>query len=100
MRKCPQFQRTSSAVEGRNSYLSRLHHASRGFTEQSLTVLTIIHNFDLKRKDGTTAAQRLFDKQFPDLFEWVALNMGDLPRARRTLNPKISRKPAIQFVPA
>jgi hypothetical protein len=52
------------------------------------------------RKDGTTAAQRLFDKQFPDLFEWVALNMGDLPRARRTLNPKISRKPAIQFVPA
>jgi len=97
---CAKFQRTSSAVEGRNGYLSRLHHASRGFTEQSLKVLTIIHNFDLKREDGTTAAQRLFDKQFPDLFEWVVLNMGDLPRARRTLKPKMSRKPSIQLVPA
>jgi Family of unknown function (DUF6399) len=97
---CAKFQRTSSAVEGRNGYLSRLHHANRGFTQQSLKVLTIIHNFDLKRHDGTTAAQRLFDKQFPDLFESVVLNMGDLPRARRTVKPKMSRKPAIQLVPS
>ena len=97
---CAKFQRTSSAVEGRNGYLSRLHHANRGFTEQSLKVLTIIHNFDLKRDDGTTAAQRLFDKPFPDLFEWVVLNMGDLPRARRTLKPRMSKKPSIQVVPA
>jgi hypothetical protein len=97
---CAKFQRTSSAVEGRNGYLSRLHHANRGFTEQSLKVLTIIHNFDLKRQDGTTAAQRLFDKPFPDLFESVVLNMGDLPRARRTLKPKMSTKPAIQLVPS
>jgi hypothetical protein len=41
------YQRTSSAVEGRNGYLSRLHHARRGFSKQSLQVLTIIHNFDL-----------------------------------------------------
>lgn len=97
---CAKFQRTSSAVEGRNGYLSRLHHANRGFTEQSLKVLTIIHNFDLKRHDGTTAAQRLFDKPFPDLFESVVLNMADLPRARRTLKPKMSRKPSIHVVPA
>ena len=37
---CAKFQRTSSAVKGRNGYLSRLHHASRGFTEQSLKGLT------------------------------------------------------------
>lgn len=97
---CAKFQRTSSAVEGRNGYLSRLHHASRGFTEQSLKVLTIIHNFDLKREDGSTAAQRLFDRPFPDLFEWAVQNMSDLPRARRTLKPKMSRKPAIQLVPS
>jgi Family of unknown function (DUF6399) len=72
----------------------------KSLTEQSLKVLTIIHNFDLTREDDTTAAQRLFDKQFPDLFEWVVLNMGDLPRARRTLKPKMSRKPAIQLVPS
>ena len=29
----------------------------------------IIHNFDLKRLDGTTAAQRLYDYNLPDLFE-------------------------------
>jgi hypothetical protein len=97
---CAKFQRTSSAIEGRNGYLARLHHANRGFTEQSLKTLTIIHNFDLKRDDGTTAAQRLFDKPFPDLFDSIVLKMGDLPRPRRTLKPKISRKPSIQLVPA
>ncbi len=30
---CTKYQRTSSAVEGRNGYLSKLHHASRGFSE-------------------------------------------------------------------
>ena len=59
------FQRTSSAVEGRNGYLSRLHHNCRGLDPQTLKVLTIIHNYDLKRVDGTTAAQRLFGQPFP-----------------------------------
>jgi len=78
------YQRTSSAVEGRNGYLSRLHHAARGLSPQTLKVLTIIHNFDLTRADGTTAAQRLFDHSFPNLFEWVVEHMGDLPRSRRS----------------
>jgi Family of unknown function (DUF6399) len=90
---CNKFQRTSSAVEGRNGYLSGLHHSGRGFTEQTLKVLTIIHNFDIKREDGTTAAQRLFEKPFPDLFEWVVPRMGELPRPRRTLKTPKSRKP-------
>jgi hypothetical protein len=47
-------------------------------------VLTIIHNFDLKRPDGTTAAQRLFRHEFPDLFEWRLDHIGDLPRPRRS----------------
>jgi len=79
------YQRTSSAIEGRNGYLTRLHHAGRGFSTQTLKVLTIIHNFHLKRPDGSTAAQRLFDYEFPSLFEWVVEHMGDLPLARRSL---------------
>jgi hypothetical protein len=79
------YQRTSSAVEGRNGYLTRLHHAGRGFSPQTLKILTIIHNFHLQRPDGTTAAQRLFGHNFPNLFEWVVDQMGDLPRARRSL---------------
>jgi hypothetical protein len=81
---CAKYQRTSSAVEGRNGYLSGLHHAGRGLSEQTLRVLTIIHNFDLKRADGTTAAQRLFDHRFPDLFEWVVDYIDELPVARRS----------------
>lgn len=96
---CTKFQRTSSAVEGRNGYLSGLHHSGRGFTEQTLKVLTIIHNFDTKRDDGTTAAQRLFEKPFPDLFEWIVPRMGELPRPRRTLKTPKSKKPTPSGVP-
>lgn len=81
---CAKYQRTSSAVEGRNGYLSQRHHVNRGFSHQSLKVLTIIHNFDLKRADGTTAAQRLFGQPFPDLFEWVLSTIDELPMPRRS----------------
>lgn len=89
---CAKYQRTSSPVEGRNGYLSKLHHARRGFSTQSLQVLTIIHNFDLKRPDGSTAAQRLFCHEFPDLFESILEQVGDLPMPRRS-NKAQSPKP-------
>ena len=38
--QCKTFERTSSAVEGFNGYLSRLHQARRGFSAQSLAALT------------------------------------------------------------
>ena len=85
---CTKYQRTSSAVEGRNGYLAKLHHARRGFSEQSLNVLTIIHNFDLKRHDGTTAAQRLFNHDFPDPFEWTLDHIGELPMPRKFSKPQ------------
>ncbi len=46
-------------------------------------MLTILHNFHLKRPNGTTSAQYLFDYEFPDLFEWIIDHMDDLPLARR-----------------
>ena len=85
---CAKYQRTSSAVEGRNGYLSKLHHARRGFSEQSLSVLTIFHNFDLKRYDGTTAAGRLFGHDFPDVFEWMLAHVGELPMPRQSSRPQ------------
>lgn len=97
---CAKFQRTSSSIEGRNGYLSALNHANRGFTEQTLKVLTIIHNFDLKRDDGTTAAQRLFGKPFPDLFESVVLNMGELPRPRQSQKTPKSKTLTVHSVPS
>ena len=97
---CAKYQRTSSAVEGRNGYLAKLHHARRGFSEQSLGVLTIIHNFDLKRQDGTTAAQRLFGHEFPDLFEWILTQAGDLPMPRRSSNTQQLIPSYVDAVPA
>jgi len=79
------FQRASSAVEGRNGFLSQMHHNGRGISGRRLGVLTVIHNFVIKRPDGTTAAQRLFGADFPDLFEWLLTQMREppLPRQRR-----------------
>jgi hypothetical protein len=76
------FQRTSSAIEGRNGWLSQIHHNGRGLTTKRLKALTIIHNYYLKRSDGTTAAERLFGTKFADPFEWLVDHMGDLPLAR------------------
>ena len=78
------FQRSSSAVEGRNGYLSQIHHNRRGLSSKRLSVATVIHNFALKRNDGTTAAERLFGQQFPDLFEYLMENIGELPQPRKS----------------
>ena len=76
------FQRTSSAVEGRNGALSRMNHSQRSIPLRRLKVLSVIHNFGIKRKDDTTAAQRLFGEKFPDLFEWIVERVGELPLPR------------------
>lgn len=94
------FQRTSSAVEGRNGYLSQRHHNGRGLLSERLKALTIIHNYALKRFDGTTAANRLFGKEFPDLFEWVVHRMDDLPLPRQYKNTVSNNYLKLQTVPA
>jgi hypothetical protein len=43
----------------------------------------VIHNYGIKREDGTTAAMRLFNAEFPDLFSWVLDKMGELPLSRK-----------------
>ena len=78
-----QFHRSSSAVEGRNGCLAQMYHNGRGLTKKRLKALTVIHNFGLKRADGTTAAERFFGTQFPDLFEWLMEQMGPLPLPRQ-----------------
>ena len=78
------FQRTSSAVEGRNGYLSQIYHTTRGITSKRLRLLTIIHNFGLKRFDGTSAAQRLYKKDFPDLFEYLIDRAPPLTLSRQS----------------
>jgi hypothetical protein len=77
------FQRTSSAVEGRNGYLSQMHHNHRGLPKQRYKVWTVLHNFDCHAADGTTPASRFFRRTFPDLFETVLSHIDDLPQPRK-----------------
>jgi hypothetical protein len=77
------FQRASSVVEGRNGYLSQMHHNHRGLPKRRYKVWTILHNFDCRAADGTTPASRFFRRTFPDLFETVLSHIDALPRARQ-----------------
>ena len=76
------FQRTSSAVEGRNGMLAQMNHTQRSIPARRLRVATVIHNFGIHRDDGTTAAERLFGEPFPDLFDWIVEHVKDLPPPR------------------
>lgn len=93
-----QFHRSSSAVEGRNGCLSQMYHNGRGLTPKRLKALTVIHNYGIRRHDGTTAAQRLFEIPFPDLFEWVLSQMGALPlprKSRQRIRPNPLLRPLV-----
>jgi Family of unknown function (DUF6399) len=77
------FQRASSAVEGRNGYLSQMHHNHRGLPKRRYQVWSALHNFDCQASDGSTPASRFFRQEFPDLFETVLAQIEELPRARK-----------------
>jgi hypothetical protein len=65
------FQRSSSCVEGRNGQLALRHHSLHRLTRRRLRALTGLHNYWLKRADGTTAAERFFGSKPADLFGWL-----------------------------
>jgi hypothetical protein len=77
------FQRASSAVEGRNGYLSQMQHNHRGLPTRRYQVWTALHNFDCRATDGTTPASRFFRRSFPDLFESVLSQLDALPMPRQ-----------------
>lgn len=89
------FQRSSSQVEGRNGHLAFMHHGQKGISEIRKKALTVIYNFDTRRNDGSTPAQRLFRKDFPDLFEFLCQNVTGFkePRKRKV---KPSKRKGLQ----
>ena len=62
--------------------------------------MTTIHNFQLQRSDGSAAAERLFGKPSPDLFEWLVQQMPDLRQARRGKAAAKTRTSSLPTVPA
>ena len=72
------FQRSSSCVEGRNGQLALMHHSRRAINERRLSSLTVVHNYFIRRSDGSTAAERFFEQKHEDLFSWL-LDRVDCP---------------------
>lgn len=83
------FQRSSSCVEGRNGHLSLFHHGVHRLLPDKLTALTVVHNFHVKRPDGSTAAERFFRRGHRSLFEAV---LERLPAPARPARPRAARR--------
>lgn len=92
------FQRSSSCVEGRNGQLALRHHSLHRLSDRKLKALTGVHNYFVKRADGTTAAERFFGSKPRDLFEWL-LDRVDIPgrpaQKRSQPTPKNFLVPAV-----
>lgn len=82
------FQRASSAVEGRNGYLSQMQHNHRGLPKRRYQVWSALYNFDCHASDGSTPASRFFRHRFADLFETVLEQIDELPRPRERRQAK------------
>ena len=80
-RECAgRWVRSSSCVEGRNGLLALHHHGRRGLSDGRLQALTVLHNYWVRRADGSTAAGRFFGQQPRDLFAWLLERAPDPPR--------------------
>ena len=77
------IQRSSSCVEGRNGQLKLKYHNLHRLSERKMNSLTVIHNFHIRRSDGTTPAQRFFRKSHASLFETILTRMPELARPRK-----------------
>lgn len=85
-KECAQiFQRSSSCVEGRNAQLSLRHHGIHRLSDMHLRALTIVHNYYIRNRDGTTPAERFFEAKHKDLFGWLLDNMDYPARPRKRL---------------
>ena len=69
------FQRSTACVEGRNGMLSLLHHRCHRLSTNRFKALTIIHNYHIRRADGSTAAERFFEQKHYNLFESLVKNV-------------------------
>lgn len=87
---CTKFQRTTSAIEGRNARLAEHYFNNRGLTDHQLQALTVIHNFWIERDDGTTAIERLFNIKPPNALHWLTENVNYMPLPRERKKKKIA----------
>lgn len=88
------FQRSSSAVEGRNGALSLKFHAFHRLSKTKMNALTVLHNFFSTRKDKTTAAERFFEQKQENLVDWLLdhFDFSLRPRVQQEKRTKRAQK--------
>jgi hypothetical protein len=79
------FVRCTGSTEGHNGWLRLRFHQRHAVTPAWLDTQRVLHNFLIRRADGTTAAQRFFDAAHGDLVEYLVARMPlpALPRQRK-----------------
>ena len=92
------FQRSSSCVEGRNGQLALHHHHLHRIRPRKLAALTTVHNYFIRRPDGTTPAERFFGSRPADLFEWLLDHVPMPARPARKRAPPPAEKPLLKAV--
>ncbi len=97
---CQLFIRTTSAIEGRNGWLAQMHFNGRGLSEKRIQSQTAVHNYFLKRGDGTTACERLSGIKPDDLLTYILDNIDPLSQPRRRKNQESAKSLISQSVPA
>lgn len=87
------FVRASSCVEGRNGQLALYHHRVHRIPQDHLRALTVVHNYVIRRRDGTTAAERFAGVSHADLFEHLVAQ-AQVP-ARPRVRPRRPQTPML-----
>lgn len=79
------YQRTTSAIEGRNAKLDEHCYNVRGARSEHTKAQTVLHNFWIKRPDHSTACSRLCGFDPPDLLEHLIAEVDyiGLPRVSK-----------------
>jgi len=93
------FIRATSAIEGRNGWLSQIHFNGRGLPEKRLISQTGIRNYFLTRIDGTTACERLSGITPECLFKYIVDNLEPLSTPRIGKKMKLTPPFMQQAVP-
>ena len=79
--------------------LFRSHHGSHRLSDRKLAALTAMHNYYVRRPDGTTAAERFFGRAHPVLFDHMPAHVALPPPARRR-RPRPVKRPALTLAAA
>lgn len=61
------------------------HQGIHRLGEKQLKALTVVHNYYIKKREGTTAAERFFEAKPYDLFEFLLDHMDYPVRPRNHL---------------